>query len=512
MHPGVNGKKFPDKPAIVMLSSGKIVTHGELNDLSNQGAQLFRSLGLKPGDSIAFMLENHHLFFPIAFAAWRSGLRYTAISWRLQPAEVEYIVKDCEAKVFITSKFLEETAANLEEVLGGVKKFMLDGTSSGYESYEESIASMPKEPVEDECQGGSMLYSSGTTGRPKGIYRELQLNPLPYTQEEDDLGLGRVVEGVYGGDENTVYLSPAPLYHSAPLGFNTGFLSLVGTSIVMEKFDPEAALKAIQDYKVTHSQWVPTMFVRFLKTDESLRSAYDLSSHKVAIHAAAPCPIEINENMINWWGPIIFEYYAGTEFNGMTIVNSEEWMEHKGTVGRPLVGELHILDDEGNELPAGEAGGIYFGGETATSFEYHNDKEKTQSAISKQGYSTLGDIGYVDDEGYLYLTDRKAFMIISGGVNIYPKETEDALIMHPKVADVAVFGVPHPEMGEEVKAVVQPANMSDIGEDLEAELIAFCKEKISHVKCPRSVDFEEELPRHPTGKLYKRLLKDRYWK
>ena len=512
MHPGVNGKKFPDKPAIVMLSSGKIVTHGELNDLSNQGAQLFRSLGLKPGDSIAFMLENHHLFFPIAFAAWRSGLRYTAISWRLQPAEVEYIVKDCEAKVFITSKFLEETAANLEEVLGGVKKFMLDGTSSGYNSYEESIASMPEEPVEDECQGGSMLYSSGTTGTPKGIYRELQLNPLPYTQEEDDLGLGRVVEGVYGGDENTVYLSPAPLYHSAPLGFNTGFLSLGGTSIVMEKFDPEAALKAIQDYKVTHSQWVPTMFVRFLKTDESLRSAYDLSSHKVAIHAAAPCPIEIKENMINWWGPILFEYYAGTEFNGMTIVNSEEWMEHKGTVGRPLVGELHILDDEGNEVPSGETGGIYFGGETATSFEYHNDQEKTQSAISKEGYSTLGDIGYVDDEGYLYLTDRKAFMIISGGVNIYPKETEDALIMHPKVADVAVFGVPHPEMGEEVKAVVQPANMSDIGEDLEAELIAFCKEKISHVKCPRSVDFEEELPRHPTGKLYKRLLKDRYWK
>ena len=512
MHPGVNGKKFPDKPAIVMLSSGKTVTHGELNDLSNQGAQLFRSLGLKPGDSIAFMLENHYLFFPIAFAAWRSGLRYTAISWRLQPAEVEYIVKDCEAKAFITSKFLEETAANLEEVLGGVKKFMLDGTSSGYDSYEESIASMPEEPVEDECQGGSMLYSSGTTGRPKGIYRELQLNPLPYSQEEDDLGLGRVVEGIYGGDENTVYLSPAPLYHSAPLGFNTGFLSLGGTSIVMEKFDPEAALKAIQDYKVTHSQWVPTMFVRFLKTDESLRSAYDLSSHKVAIHAAAPCPIEIKENMINWWGPILFEYYAGTEFNGMTIVNSEEWMEHKGTVGRPLVGELHILDDEGNEVPSGETGGIYFGGETATSFEYHNDQEKTQSAISKQGYSTLGDIGYVDDEGYLYLTDRKAFMIISGGVNIYPKETEDALIMHPKVADVAVFGVPHPEMGEEVKAVVQPANMSDIGEALEAELIAFCKEKISSVKCPKSVDFEEELPRHPTGKLYKRLLKDRYWK
>ena len=511
MHPGVNGKKYPDKPAIIMLNSGEIITHGQLNDLSNQGAQLFRSLGLKPGDSIAFMLENHPLFFPIVFAAWRSGLRYTAMSWRLQPSEVEYIVKDCGAKAFITSKFLEDTAMNLEESLSEVKKFMLDGTSDGYASYEESLSSMPAEPVEDECQGGAMLYSSGTTGRPKGIYREMALNPLPYTQEEEDLGLGRVVEGIYGGDENTVYLSPAPLYHSAPLGFNTGFLSLGGTSVVMEKFDPEAALKAIQDYKVTHSQWVPTMFVKFLKIEESNRQAYDLSSHKVAIHAAAPCPQEVKEAMIKWWGPILFEYYAGTEFNGMTIVNSEEWMQHKGTVGRALFGELHILDDEGNELPAGEAGGIYFGGETATTYEYHNDKEKTQEAISKQGYSTLGDIGYMDEEGYLYLTDRKAFMIISGGVNIYPQETEDALIMHPKVTDVAVFGVPSPEMGEEVKAVVQPVNMTEAGPDLEAELIAYCKDKISHVKCPKSVDFEEELPRHPTGKLYKRLLKDRYW-
>jgi len=511
MHPGVNGKKFPDKPAIIMANSGKVMTHGQLNNLSNQGAHLFRSLGLKPGDAIAIMLENHYLFFAITFAAWRSGLRYTAISWRLQPSEVEYIVKDCEAKVFITSKFLEETANNLESSLEGVDKFMLDGSSNSYSSYEEAISTMPEESVEDECQGGSMLYSSGTTGRPKGVSRPLTLNPLPYTMEEEDLGLGRVVQGIYGGSEETVYLSPAPLYHSAPLGFNTGFLSLGGTSIVMEKFDPESALKAIEEHKVTHSQWVPTMFVRFLKIDESIRSQYDLSSHKVAIHAAAPCPIEVKEQMIDWWGPILFEYYAGTEFNGMTIINSEEWLEHKGSVGRPLFGELHILDDEGNEVSSGEAGGIYFGGATATTFEYHNDPEKTKSALSKEGFSTLGDIGYVDEDGFLYLTDRKAFMIISGGVNIYPKETEDALIMHPKVADVAVFGVPNPEMGEEVKAVVQPADMEDAGPDLEAELISYCKEKISSVKCPKTVDFEKELPRHPTGKLYKRLLKDKYW-
>ena len=371
---------------------------------------------------------------------------------------------------------------------------------------------MPTEAIKDECQGGPMLYSSGTTGRPKGIKRELQLNPLPYSQESEDLNyLGRVVENVYGASDQSVYLSPAPLYHSAPLGFNTGFLAGAGTSIIMEKFDPESALKAIQDFRVTHSQWVPTMFVRFLKLEESIREKYDLSSHKVAIHAAAPCPVEVKTKMINWWGPILNEYYAGTEFNGMTIVNSEDWMKYKGTVGRPLFGEVHILDDEGNELPTGESGGVYFGGDTATSFEYHNDKVKTAGAISKQGFSTLGDIGYLNDEGYLFLTDRKAYMIISGGVNIYPKEAEDVLIMHPKVSDVAVFGVPNEEMGEEVKAVIQPEDMDQAGPDLEAELIDYCKKKISHVKCPKSVDFEKELPRHPTGKLYKRLLKDKYW-
>ena len=513
MHPGINGKKYPEKPAIIMLGSGKTLTHSDLNETSNQCAHLFRSLGLKPGDGLAFMMENHFLFFPIVFAAWRSGLRYTAISWRLQPDEVEYIVKDCGAKIFITSKFLENTAKSLENSLKGVHKYMLDGEIESFKSFEKSFQENSKEAIKDECQGGPMLYSSGTTGRPKGIKRELLLNPLPYSRESEDLNyLGRVVENVYGADNKSVYLSPAPLYHSAPLGFNTGFLSMAGTSIIMEKFDPESALRAIQEYKVTHSQWVPTMFVRFLKLEESVRNKYNLSSHEVAIHAAAPCPVEVKEKMISWWGPILNEYYAGTEFNGMTIVNSEDWLKHKGTVGRPLFGEVHILNDEGKELSHGEIGGVYFGGETAATFEYHNDRKKTDGAISKQGFSTLGDIGYLDKEGYLFLTDRKAYMIISGGVNIYPKETEDILIMHPKVFDVAVFGVPNEEMGEEVKAVVQPEKMDEAGPDLEAELIAYCKKKMSHVKCPKSVDFEKELPRHPTGKLYKRLLKEKYWK
>jgi acyl-CoA synthetase (AMP-forming)/AMP-acid ligase II len=356
-----------------------------------------------------------------------------------------------------------------------------------------------------------MLYSSGTTGKPKGVSREINLSPLPYDSADDDLGLTRVVQGLYSADEESIYLSPAPLYHSAPMGFNTGFLALGATSIILEKFDPEAALEAIEKYKVTHSQWVPTMFIRFLKSDPEIMDKYDLSTHKIAIHAAAPCPVEVKEKMIDWWGPIIHEYYAGTEFNGFVACNSEQWLAHKGTVGQSLLGPVHILDDDQNEVPTGEEGTIYFEGPTSTGFSYHNDEEKTKGATSKQGYTTLGDVGYLDEEGYLYLTDRKAFMIISGGVNIYPKETEDTLIMHPKVADVAVFGVPNEEMGEEVKAVVQPKDMSLAGDDLEQELMAYCRENISHVKCPKSIDFREELPRHPTGKLYKRLLKDEYW-
>ena len=511
MHPGVNGPKYKDKPAIIMAGSGEVVSHQELNETSNQLAHLFRSLGLNPGDSMAFMMENHKYFFPIAAAAYRSGLRYTAISWRLQPEEVEYIVKDCGAKVFITSKFLEENANLLTPLLTEVNKYMVDGETDDYLSLEKTIEQFPKSAIEDECQGSTMLYSSGTTGKPKGVSREITLSPLPYTAEEEDLGLTRVVEGMYGASPDSIYLSPAPLYHSAPMAFNTGFQALGGTSIVMEKFDPEEALRLIEKYKITHSQWVPTMFVRFLKSDPSIFNKYDLSSHQVAIHAAAPCPVEVKEKMIDWWGPIIHEYYAGTEFNGFVACNSEEWLQHKGTVGKSLLGPIHILDDDGNELPKGEEGTIYFEGPTSQSFEYHNDPEKTKGSRSKEGYSTLGDVGYLDEDDYLYLTDRKAFMIISGGVNIYPKETEDVLVMHPKVADVAVFGVPNEEMGEEVKAVVQPVEMKEIENNLEQELMAYCREKISHVKCPKSIDFRPELPRHPTGKLYKRLLKNEYW-
>jgi acyl-CoA synthetase (AMP-forming)/AMP-acid ligase II len=278
----------------------------------------------------------------------------------------------------------------------------------------------------------------------------------------------------------------------------------------MEHFDAQDALRQIEKHRVTHSQWVPTMFVRMLKLPEENRARYDVSSLKVAIHAAAPCPIPVKEQMIDWWGPVIYEYYAGTEGNGFCMINSEEWLQNKGSVGRPANAQLHVLDEEGNELPRGEIGGIYF--ESNVEYEYHKSPEKTAEARSKEGYTTLGDVGYMDEEGWLYLTDRKAHMIISGGVNIYPQESENALITHPKVQDVAVIGVPNEDFGEEVKAVVQLVDMSQACPELEQELLDYCREQISHVKCPRSVDFEAELPRHPTGKLYKRLLKDRYWK
>jgi len=432
--------------------------------------------------------------------------RFTAISYRLLSEEVEYIVNDCGAKVLITSSLLEETFARLQ---GKLKNnpvcYMLDGVTAGTTSFEAAVAAQPSQPIDDESYGERLLYSSGTTGMPKGVKKPLP--PYPWGEAEPHY-LSR--RDRYGFSEDTVYLSPAPLYHAAPLGFTMNVQRFGGCCVVMEQYDSETALALIEKHGVTHSQWVPTMFVRMLKLPLDIQSKYDLSSHEVAIHAAAPCPITIKEQMIDWWGPILHEYYAGTEGNGSTWITSEEWLAHKGSVGQVAGGvKLHILDDDFNEVATGETGGVYFEG--GGTFEYLGDKDKTDGSRSPQGYSTLGDIGYVDEEGYLYLTDRKSFMIISGGVNIYPQEAENALITHPAVMDVAVFGVPNPDFGEEVKAVVQPMDMADVGTELEAELIAYARDRISHIKCPRSIDFMAELPRHPTGKLYKRLLKDKYW-
>jgi acyl-CoA synthetase (AMP-forming)/AMP-acid ligase II len=349
-----------------------------------------------------------------------------------------------------------------------------------------------------------MLYSSGTTGRPKGVF-----HPPPAAPLGEAPGLATLLSGLFGMDGDTVYLSPAPLYHSAPLRFTMGVHRLGGTTVVMDRFDPETFLQLVERYRVTHAQVVPTMFVRMLKLPADVRSRHDVSSLQLVVHAAAPCPVDVKRQMIEWWGPVLHEYYAGTEGNGFVYCNSEMWLAHPGSVGRPLNCVIHICDESGDELPVGDEGTIYFEGGAA--FEYHNDPEKTSESRHPLGWSTLGDIGRLDEDGFLYLTDRKAHMIISGGVNIYPQEAENLLTLHPKVFDVAVIGVPNPDFGEEVKAVVQPVNWQDAGPALAQELIAYCRQQLADVKCPRSVDFEQELPRHPTGKLYKRLLRDRYW-
>jgi long-chain acyl-CoA synthetase len=493
-----------DKIAYVMAERGTSVTFGELEATSNQGAQLFRRLGLRPGDHVALMLENHPRFLQICWAAQRAGLYYTAISFRLQLQEVEYIVNNCEAKVFITSAERRDVAEALQGRIPNVSNcYMLDATIPGFKSWEAATGAMPTRPIADQTEGQSMLYSSGTTGYPKGVKRAL--SGLPF----GEMNALPVMTTLYGAKQDSVYLSPAPLYHAAPLGFSMACLRSGIQVVVMEHFEAEAALRAIERYRVTHSQWVPTMFVRMLKLPPETRAKYDHSSLQCAIHAAAPCPIPVKEQMIEWWGPVLFEYYAGTEGNGFVQLNSQEWLAHRGSVGRALNCVVHICDDDGNELPVGEPGTIYFEG--GGQFEYYKDPNKTAQSRHPKGWSTLGDVGYLDEEGYLYLTDRKHFMIISGGVNIYPQETENVLITHPKVYDVAVFGVPNDDFGEEVKAVVQPVDMTLAGPELERELIDFCRQHLSHVKCPRSVDFEAQLPRHPTGKLYKRLLKDRYW-
>jgi acyl-CoA synthetase (AMP-forming)/AMP-acid ligase II len=505
MYPAIHAEKTPDKPAYIMARSGRVVTYRELDERSNQAAHLFHSLGLRRGDHIALCLENHEEFFVLCWGAQRSGLYFTTISSRLTAPEVEYIVDDCEAKVFVTSNAKREIAEGLADRCPNVlARYMVGTPIPGYESWEETLAGQPTTPLDEESEGAPMVYSSGTTGRPKGVK-----HPMPKGPMGSPTPIVALLTGLYGASDSSVYLSPAPLYHAAPLAFTLSLQRMGSTVVVMEQFDAAQSLELIEKHRVTHSQWVPTMFVRMLKLAEEERARFDLSSLQVAIHAAAPCPVPVKEAMIGWWGPIIHEYYAGSEGNGFCAINSEDWLAHRGSVGRPLTAKVHILDDAFEEVPTGEAGAIFF--ESGATFEYHNAPEKTADSRSPQGYSTLGDVGYVDEEGYLYLTDRKAHMIISGGVNIYPQETENVLITHPKVADVAVIGVPNEEFGEEVKAVVQLIDTNDASTELARELIEFCREQISHMKCPRSVDFDAELPRHPTGKLYKRLLKDRYW-
>jgi long-chain acyl-CoA synthetase len=505
-HPSHHARTQPDKAVYLMAGSGKTLSYRELDEASNRGAQLLRSLGLEAGDHLALLFENSLRFFEICWAAQRSGVYYTAISTYLVADEIAYIVENCGAKMFVVSDALKPLAERLAPLLpAGAARYMSGAPLPGWASWNAALAAQPAEPILDEIVGYDMLYSSGTTGRPKGVKPPFKNEPVGTLSPLLQL----LVQKMCGVTAESVYLSPAPLYHAAPLRFNMMVGALGGTSVIMERFDPEDYLRLVEKHRCTQTQLVPTMFVRMLKLPDAVRAKYDVSSLKAAVHAAAPCPVEVKQKMIAWWGPVFIEYYAGTEGNGVTIANTAEWLAHRGTVGRSLVGQIHIVGANDEECAVGETGQVYFSG--GPEFAYHNDPGKTRGAYNEQGWSSLGDVGYLDAEGYLYLTDRRAYMIISGGVNIYPQEAENVLVNHPAVADVAVFGVPNEEMGEEVKAVVQASPGFAPGPDLADELIAFCKASLSSIKCPRSIDFRAELPRTPTGKLLKRLLRDEYW-
>jgi acyl-CoA synthetase (AMP-forming)/AMP-acid ligase II len=504
MHLTHLAREHGDKPAIIMAESGVSLSYAELERQSNQIAHLFRSRGLRPGDHIAVLMENRPEFFPVVWAAQRSGLLYTPVNSHLSADEAAYVVADCGARLLVSSSSLEELAGAAAAAAPAVRDRLTVGSPvPGVESLEDAVGPMPETPIPDELEGCYMLYSSGTTGQPKGILPALTGQPFG-----TGLNIDHTMRNVFGFSPATVYLCPGPLYHGAPIGWSLGTIRNGGTAIVMERFDASSALRLIGRYRVTHGQFVPTMFVRMLKLPEAERAGFDLSSLELVVTAAAPISVQVKEQMIDWLGPIVTEFYAGSEGNGFCVIDSPTWLRRKGSVGRPIVGQAHICGDDGDELPIGQTGTIWFSG--TRRFSYHNDPEKTAGAFNDKGWSTLGDMGRLDADGYLYLADRRTDLILSGGVNIYPREVEDALALHPAVGDIVVVGIPDEEMGQRVHAVVQPAVAGAGSPELARELIDFCRSRIARYKAPASVSFEDELPRTPSGKMLRRLLADRH--
>lgn len=505
MYPGTHLATAPDKPAVIRPATGESVTYAELMDRSTRIANHLRALGLRPGDTVAVVSDNDLRVFDVYWAAVRSGMYVTAVNHHLTAPEVNYILDDCGAGVVFAAAAVASAVAEADQVLGDPRRRIAwGGPVPGFADYDQVLADASDEPLTDQPRGTDMLYSSGTTGRPKGIRP-----PLPEGQVDEVPDMVSAVFGpVYGFGTDTVYLSPAPVYHAAPLRYCAMVNSLGGTVVLMDRFEPEQALALIGEYRVTHSQWVPTMFVRMLKLPEEIREAYDVSSLKVAIHAAAPCPEQVKRKMIEWWGPVIQEYYAATEAAGVTLIGPEDALARPGSVGRAALGVIHICDENGDDLPSGEVGVVYFEREEAP-FEYHNDPEKTRAATHPRHpfWATTGDLGYLDDDGFLYLTDRKAFMIISGGVNIYPQEAENVLVNHPAVYDVAVIGIPDDDLGEVARGYVQLAAGEEPSAALAEELIGYATDQLAAYKVPRSIEFVDSLPRTPTGKLVKGELR-----
>lgn len=508
MHPIQHAQTRPDHPAVIMAGSGQTITFGEMDAEANRFAQLLRAHGFRPDDAFAVLLENRIEFFTLIWGSQRAGTMLVPISTRLTAPEISYILKDAEAKLLITSHAFDDVMPAIREACPDMPVLLMgdEGQGGGDESFTDALAAQPTEPIADQQAGLVMLYSSGTTGRPKGIRPAPPEDPDPQAANPL-MGLAIMGAGM-PADGSMVYLSPAPLYHAAPIGWCSTAHRLGGTIVMMEKFEPHTALEAIEKYKVTDSQWVPTHFVRFLKLPEEERTRYDLSSHQRALHAAAPCPVPIKQEMIEWWGPIVNEYYAGSEGIGMTMVKSPEWLQYPGTVGKAIYGQLHVCGPEGEELPAGEDGLIFYENDLLPT--YHNDPDKTKEAMHPNGWMTLGDIGHVNEEGFLFLTDRKSHMIISGGVNIYPQEIENLLVTHDKVMDAGVIGAPCPDLGEKVVAVVQPVDMAAAGDALEQELRDFLASDLARIKMPKLFDFRPDLPREANGKLYKRELRDEF--
>ncbi|WP_281189840.1 AMP-binding protein [Millisia brevis] len=509
LFPDTHAATDPDRPAIVMAGSGETIGYGKLVETSRGIARLLWSRGLRHGDTAALLMENSADFLQIAWAFQRIGLRYVALSTRLTPAEIAYILGDSGASALVTSPTMLPQAVAAVEGLSGLPVRLVTGTEpgvaaadGGFESLGEAVRTAPEvEPV--ECEGADLLYSSGTTGRPKGVVAALPLPPLGTGP-----GFTTLFHQLWGVDRDTVYLSPAPLYHAAPLRVSMTVHRHGGTVVVMESFDATQALRLIERHRITFTQMVPTMMIRILKLPAAQRSGYDLSSLRTLVHAAAPCPAEVKRELIDWLGPIVREYYSATENYLFTELDANEWLAHPGSVGRPVAGTPRILDDEGVELPVGTTGTIW--SQNGPAFEYLNDPDKTAQAHNSVGWTTVGDLGYVDADGYLYLSDRRSDLVLSGGVNIYPQEAENVLVGSPDVLDAAVFGIPHPELGQVVHAVVQLRPGLEPTAERAELLLEYCRENLSGYKCPRGIDFAEQLPRTPTGKLLKRLLREQY--
>lgn len=504
MNPMMIAQTRPDHPATIMATSGEVMTYAQLDDSARRFASVLRSLGLRYGDHIALYVDNEISFHPLAWGAWFAGIYFTPISTRLTPEEVRYIIGDSGSQLVIASPAHEAAMATVRQAMPQVLHWYLTQPGAGLipDIGPKIAAAKPLDVGPSDLVGSDMLYSSGTTGLPKGIKP-----PLGATRDQPN-PLAMLLGKLYGFEPGTRYLTPAPLYHGSPTKYSMAIHRFGGTNVIMEKFDAEAALDTIARYSVTHSQWVPTMLQRLHRLPEEVKGTYDLSSHKVAIHAAAPCPPELKRAIIGWWGPIVQEFYAGSEAAGYTAIDSTEWLQRPGSVGRSVFGDLHILRDDGVAAEVGEIGQIYFA--NGPRFEYHNSPEKTARAYNDRGWVTLGDMGRLDEQGYLYLADRKDFMIITGGVNVYPTEVENLLTMHPLVDDVAVFGLPDEDFGEVVVAVIQPRDWPQDEAGFTAEIDTFCRERLSRIKSPRRIELARELPRQPNGKLYKKALREQF--